>query len=151
MSPHWKALSPRAAALAALLTGSACTLAHPARGTGAIQPEGKLITEEQIERSGATNAWEVLKRMGAHLSLGENRRGEPIRVSRRGQSSLYLDDSPLVVLNGIVMSDFQSLQQVPAETISSIRILAGIVSTRYYGTGSGGGAILIQTKTGPDQ
>jgi hypothetical protein len=115
----------------------------------APSPEGgRLITAEQIARTSATNAWDIIKQSGA-LSIKETYSGEPARlVSRRGRSSIYLTDSdtPLVVLDGAVLSDFRMLKQVPAQAIETIRILSRAQGALQYGTNVGGGVILIATK-----
>lgn len=41
--------------------------------------EGQLITTEDIARSNARTAWEVLRRAAPHLSMAETQAGEPGR------------------------------------------------------------------------
>lgn len=113
-------------------------------------PAGRVITAAQIERSGATDAWDVLKRSSTSLSLSERGNGEPSRIARRGQSSIILRDVPRVIVDGTEMSDFRHLRQIPANSIATMRILTGIQGTTYYGTNSGSGVIVIHTKHGPD-
>ena len=113
-------------------------------------PFGRVITAAQIERSGATDAWDVLRRSSTSLSLSERGNGEPSRIARRGQSSVFLKDVPRVFVDGMEMSDFRYLRQVPANSIVTMRILTGIEATTYYGTNSGSGVIVIHTKHGPD-
>jgi outer membrane receptor protein involved in Fe transport len=106
----------------------------------------QLITEEQIVESGATTAWEAIKRNAPQVQLFERKNGEAIRIVRRGRGSIYLNDGPVVFLDGVRMSDFRNLQLVPATTILSIVIITGIDGTTYYGTNAAGGVILIDTK-----
>ena len=123
-------------------------------GTRVLRPApspdgGRVITAEQIARSSATNAWDIVKQSGA-LSIKETYSGEPARlVSRRGRSSIYLaeSDTPLVVLDGAFLSDFRVLKQIPAQTIETIRILSRAQGALRYGTRVGGGAIIILTKS----
>lgn len=109
-------------------------------------PGGKVITAEMIERSGATDAWEALRRNSTHLTFRENARGQPTSLTYRGRSSIHLSAAPLVMLDGIRVSDFTILHNIPAPTIAVIRVLTGLEGTKYYGTGGGNGVIVIQTK-----
>jgi outer membrane cobalamin receptor len=108
-----------------------------------------VITAEQIRKSGATDAWDALRRVGTHLSMRESSTGQPARLGNRGQSSLLLSSEPLVVIDGVRMVDFRSLNSVPAEIISSIRILAGYEGTTRFGTGAGNGVIVVETRPRP--
>src|SRR5437773_8246526 len=49
-----------------------------------------LITAEQIEKSGAHTAWQVLKQNAPMLALREDRNGRPASMGRRGRTS-FLD------------------------------------------------------------
>ncbi|CAN5878607.1 hypothetical protein BH23GEM5_BH23GEM5_17870 [soil metagenome] len=136
-------------ALSILLLLPACSANQhvvPRRTAG----EGRLITAEQIRRSGANNAWDALRRVGTHLSMRESSNGQPSRLSNRGLSSLLLSNDPLVVIDGVRMIDFRTLNTVPASIISSIRVLAGHEGTTRYGTGAGNGVIVVETKPRPD-
>ena len=133
--------------LAAVL--SAC--AH--RGAQRIEmiqtkPGEQIITAEAIAASGATTAWEVLKYAAPHLQLREDRNGQPSRMWRRGRGSMVLSEAPMVILDGIKVPDFRTLDQIPAATIQRISILTGLEGTTYYGTNALGGVILIRTKHG---
>jgi len=124
-----------------------CIHPRPMRSSDA-HGERTVLTEEQITRSGASNAWDVLKRLAPQFSFGEDHNGQPRRLERRGRSSILLSDAPLVFLDGTEMADFKSLIQIPATTLASIEILSGIDGTTYYGSGAVGGVILIHTKNG---
>lgn len=118
-------------------------------GRAAAPPSGSaIITQEEILASGATTAWEAIKRGAPFLSLRERSSGEPARMWRRGRGSFYLDDAPTVVLDGVRQPDFRSLHLIPAHTILVIYIFTGIDGTTYYGTGAAGGVIEIRTKDG---
>lgn len=107
-----------------------------------------VITEEKIRTSGASTAWDAIRRTAGHyLKLFERRGGVPARIERRGQTSIYLNDSPVVFLDGIRLPDLRDLVLIPASEIESIVILTGIDGTTYYGTNAVNGVILISTKT----
>jgi len=107
--------------------------------------QGRVFTEAQIQRSGATNAWDALRRLGTNLSLSETPVGRPRTATRRGAGSIALSSAPTVLLDG-VRSDFAALQKVPADRILEIRILNGVDGTARYGTGAGNGVIVVTTR-----
>jgi outer membrane cobalamin receptor len=109
-----------------------------------------VIDQDAIERSGANNAWEVIKRAAPQFSTAETRNGQPTRLTRRSRSSLLLDDAPLLFIDGVRTLDFRALQSIPAKTIFRIDILDGIEGTTYYGTNAVGGVILVLTKNGSE-
>lgn len=106
-----------------------------------------VISEDQIRESGATTAWDAIRRHAPYFNLTEGASGQPTKMKRRGRSSLYLNDTPEVFLDGVKVVDFRNLIQIPAHTISSITILSGIEGSTYYGTNAGNGVIVIRTKT----
>ncbi len=116
----------------------------------AAAPGTFLITAQQIEKSGAQNAWQVLQRSAPMLVAQNDKDGRPGKLTRRGRSSLLLDDSPVVLLDGVRIPDFRNLDTVGAESIRSIAIMDGVEATTYYGTNSGTGVILIKTKDGSE-
>lgn len=108
----------------------------------------RFVTGEQVRVSGATTAWEAMKRTIPGISFRDDRHGNPIRMSVRGPSSIHLADAPNIFVDGIRVTDFTRLDQIPASDIEMIRFLNGISATTLYGTNSGDGAILIHTKNG---
>lgn len=114
-----------------------------------VAPAGSLlITEERIARSGGHTAWEVLRLTVPIIQTSENRSNQPRTLTRRGRSSIILNEALVVVLDGVRQSDFRILQEIPAHTIHTILVLDGIEATMRYGTDAGSGAIVIRTKQG---
>ncbi len=107
-----------------------------------------LITAEQIERSGAHSAWQVLRQDAPMLTMHEDRNGRPQSISRRGRSSFVLDEAPMIVLDGVRVPDFHSLETIDAQSIFTILIYDGVEGTTYYGTDAVSGVIVINTKDG---
>ena len=107
---------------------------------------GLVITAAQIERSGSKNAWEVLKHNAPMLTLEEDRNGNPARIHWHGRSSIYLEDAPVVIVDGVRSADWKVLAQIPSGQIETINIMSGIEGTTYYGTNAESGVIEIQTK-----
>jgi len=131
--------------LAMLLLLVSC---HPrAIPAGSASSDRMLITQQQIERSGARTAWEALKRLAPQFTFRETRNGQPGGLGRRGRSSILLSDAPLVFVDGAELADFRSLNQIPASTLLSIEILNGIEGTSYYGSNAVSGVILFKTKS----
>jgi len=132
---------------ASLLLSLSCAV-HGTRNVPSDNGDRILITADQIERSGSTTAWEVLRKLAPQLTYGERKDGQPSKLERRGQSSFILSDAPLVFLDGVRLPDFRTLQQLSASTIESIEVLNGIDGTTYYGSNAVSGVILIRTKNG---
>ncbi len=139
-----------AVAASTALLGIGC--AHGVRHQhAATKPIGIFITEEEIQRSGAATAWDVLKREASVMTFGHNRHGQPARLGRRGQASIVLEDSPLVIIDGVRMADFRVLADLPASTLRDIWVLNGIDGTTYYGTDAVAGVVLVRTKRGSER
>ena len=111
-------------------------------------PGAFLITAEQIQKSGAHTAWQVLRQSAPMLQASDDRNGRPARLGRRGHTSFLLDDAPTILIDGVRVPDFRALDDIDAQSILTIYIYDGIEGTTYYGTNSGSGVIVIQTKDG---
>lgn len=136
------ALAPLLAALACKTGGAA----HDALRDEAYHAH--VITTEAIERSGATDAWEVLKRLSTIARATEAYNGEPQRLHpRRGHGSLYLHDDPTVYIDGVMLSDIRALRQIGAGDIDNIEEMGSVEATAYFGTNSNAGVILIHSKS----
>jgi len=107
-----------------------------------------VITAEAIARSGATDAWEVLKRLSTTARATEAYDGEPQRLHpKRGHGSMYLRDDPMVYIDGVPLSDLRALRQLGAADIDNIEEMGSIEATAYFGTNSNAGVILIHSKS----
>lgn len=142
--PLWALSAPT------LLLTLACSHATAAHSRTGPNDGSRLITAEQIARSGSHTAWEVLKHDAPMLTLEEDRNGQPVRIHWHGRSSIYLEDAPVVVLDGVRAADWKVLAQIPAGQIETINIMSGIEGTTYYGTNAASGVIEIRTKRGPE-
>jgi outer membrane cobalamin receptor len=132
---------------AAILVSTAC--AHPQPSQQAPGPKAgagtRVVTEEQIQRSGATTAWEALQ-----YTIPFYRFDDTGQAHHRGQSSILLPDRPRILLDGVDLMEFGVLMHIPASDISSIKVLEGTDATTFYGTNAGSGVILIATKNSTD-
>ena len=123
-------------------------------GGGNTSPPGDgayhahIITAEAIQRSGATDAWEVLKRLSTIARTDEAYDGEPQRLHpKRGHGSVYLHDDPVVYIDGVPLSDIRALRQLGAADIDQIEEMGSIEATAFFGTNSNSGVILIHSKS----
>lgn len=136
----------RWAALAGVgLSLLACAARHPGRPPAAEKRHSaRMITRADIERSGATDAWDALKRAGTFMSMKEGR-GSQLRTSQRGRSSILLSDEMMLVVDDVVQTDFSSLRQIPAQSIDWMKVLSGTDATFLYGTPGANGVIIVRT------
>src|SRR5205809_7332913 len=87
------------ASLVVVLLGCGPAAQH---GTKSDVPPGTFtITAEEIEKSGAHTAWQVLKRHAPMLQAQGDRNGRPASLGRRGRVRLYLVHCPWIMLVGV--------------------------------------------------
>lgn len=134
--------------LLAALVLSACKTIHPAPIVAHNDGDRIVITAAMIARSGGQTAWEVLRREAPQIAYRENRSGQASSMQRRGSSSINLNDSPMLFVDGVRIQEIRTLQQLPASVLLSIEVLTGTEGTTYYGTDAVGGVILVKTKNG---
>lgn len=100
-----------------------------------------------IIKSQSFNALEGLKGKAAGVNIFSNT-GQPggeSRVIIRGISTINASASPLYVVDGVVMSNFQFLNP---NDIESIEVLKDASSAAIYGARGANGVILVTTKRG---
>ena len=139
-------MKPLPASLMLALLG--CGPAVSQNDSNLAAPGTYLITAEQIEKSGAQNAWQVLRQKAPMLTLQEDRNGRPRSMGRRGRSSFMLDEAPMILVDGVRLADFHALDTIEAQSIFAILIYDGVEGTTYYGTDSATGVVVIRTKDG---
>lgn len=129
--------------VAAVTAATACIHPH-GTGTGFENDRGssRIITAATIEKSGAQSVWEALQRTVPFYTFEANG-----QIHHRGRTSLYLPDQPLIVLDGVGLTDFSVLTGMPASDVWLIEVVDDVNATTYYGTNAGQGAIRIFTKT----
>ena len=123
---------------------------HPAPGAaGSVAPAsggGTLITEDQIARMSVRTAWDVVRLRAPRFAAGIDASGRPTRVRIQEQRSINADETPLLVVDGVSMSDLDYLQQIPTSDVHTIRILNSEAAEPIYGLRAAGGAIVVETK-----
>lgn len=114
-----------------------CVLASCARpATPPARAEYDVITEDQIEKSQAINAYEVIQRL------------KPNFLASRGPTN-FRDASPTlpkVYVNDVLYGDVSTLTTIEATDIAMIRMYQAWEATYKFGTGNMGGAIDVFTK-----
>jgi outer membrane receptor for ferrienterochelin and colicin len=126
----------RARSLLAIASVIVLACSPPRLGPGMVS-NSQLITEEEIDASRATNAFEVIQKLRANF------------LSYRGETSLNRKQStpyPTVYLDGQEFGPINTLRTIPAAQIASIQLLRSWEATTKYGTGNMGGVIAILTR-----
>ena len=110
--------------------------------TGAVDGIGK----KAIEGRPVTNLSTALQGVSANLIIQQRNfePGQGVNINIRGLGTLG-DNTPLVVIDGIVGADINLLNPVDIENIS---VLKDAGSAAIYGSRSANGVILITTKRG---
>jgi hypothetical protein len=134
-------------ALAMAFVVAAC--GHNVREHRYESPGVQLILPDEIARSGAETAWDVVRRL-SHMTTATGASGEPGRMYRRGRSSIVLRETPVVVVDGAQANDIAILATIRADQIAWMRVLTGAVSSTQFGAQGGAGAVIIATLRGGD-
>ena len=112
------------------------------------RPSAQFISSDEIARSGASNAWDLLRVRARAYEFSEDRYGRPRFIrTRRGRSTLSMSgaDAPMVVLDGARLVDLVSLRDISTGDIESVELLNGIAGTATQGTNASAGVIYIHT------
>lgn len=105
------------------------------------------ISEDVIKERPVQNAIEAMQGKAAGVDIVSNvRPGEVSSVSIRGTRSITASNSPLYVVDGIIMMG--SINDINPNDIASMEILKDASSTAIYGSRGANGVILITTKQG---
>jgi TonB-dependent Receptor Plug Domain len=143
----WRRLLSSALAAGCIATIGCGHNGHPR----VYQPPGEqLILRDEIAESGATDAWDVVRRL-THMTTTTTIAGEPSRMYRRGHGSIMIRETPLVIIDGVTAPDIGILTDVRADQIAWMRILTGAAGTTRFGASAGAGAVIVQTLDAPVQ
>ncbi|MGH7540499.1 MAG: TonB-dependent receptor plug domain-containing protein [Gemmatimonadota bacterium] len=133
-----------AAIAASFLLG--CAELPPEEVPSPASARGILITQGEIERSGARDAWEAIRKAANHLRFLEDMDGDPIWIgAHRGSASVTHADEILLVVDGALMQNIAYLRLIPAQTVAYIQILSGAEGTSRYGLAAGNGVVVVRT------
>ena len=112
--------------------------------TGAVTS----MSSEDIAIAPTTNVMEALsgKIPGMDIIRTSGRVGQGVDVLLRGSRSIYGDNSPLFIIDGIP----GSYNQVNPSDIESVDVLKDASSTAIYGSAGANGVVIITTKRGKE-
>ncbi|HEX7424350.1 MAG TPA: hypothetical protein VF311_10770 [Terriglobales bacterium] len=112
----------------------ACT---PPSVSSSEDARSQLITEDEVEASRASTAYDVIQRLRANF------------LSYRGETSFDKSRSapyPTVYVDGQEFGPIASLRNLPASQIGAIRLYRSWEATTKFGTGNMGGVIAVTTR-----
>lgn len=111
--------------------------------TGAVS----VVGIKDIEKSPLTNVDQALQGRvsGVQLTQSSGAPGAGLKIRVRGSNSITGNNSPLVVVDGLIDVDINS---VNPNDIQSISVLKDASSTAIYGNRGSNGVIIITTKKG---
>ncbi len=112
--------------------------------TGAVSS----VKNEDIVIAPTNNVMEALqgKIAGMDITKTSGEIGEDVTILLRGSRSIYGDNSPLFIIDGIP----GSYSQVNPSDIESVDVLKDASSTAIYGSAGANGVVIITTKRGKE-
>ena len=110
----------------------ACSRATETGGSAS----SNVITQAEIERSGAVNAYEAVQKLRSNF------------LTDRGKTTILGRSSskPIVFLDGVQFGEIQSLRNISATQVRSIQLYRAWEAQQRYGNGVTGGAIEVTTR-----
>ena len=117
---------------------------------------------EQLQRSGESGVLQGLsgKTSGVNITRNSGDPGSGAYIQLRGQNTINGDNSPLIVLDGAIISNSaiggntggvvqqSRLNDINPEDIASVTVIKGASAAAIYGTGAANGVLVIETKRG---
>ncbi|HSW28628.1 MAG TPA: TonB-dependent receptor plug domain-containing protein [Longimicrobiales bacterium] len=110
-------------------------------------PRGLVITAEELAGTGAYTVWEALRAKVKFAIFATDAEDRPTGIRTRGRSSLQRQESMLVYLDNVPLSDLRMLQDMPVSRVERIVVLRGPDATTFFGTNAGDGVIQIFTRS----
>jgi len=111
--------------------------------TGAVS----VVGAKELEKSPLINVDQALQGRAAGVQLTQNSGapGAGLKIRIRGANSINGDNSPLIVVDGLIDVDINSINP---NDIASLSVLKDASSTAIYGNRGANGVIIITTKKG---
>ena len=102
------------------------------------------LSSEEVNNVTVNNVEDMLVGMvaGVHVQSSSGQPGEASDIRIRGVGSIYSDQKPLIVVDGIIGGTYNP------NDIESISVLKDAGATGLYGSAAAAGVILIKTKSG---
>jgi len=106
-----------------------------------------VLTADQLSQQQVTNPIEALDGRIAGLNMtSANGFTDSPTISVRGISSIYADNDPLIILDGLPYNGYWN--DINPNDVESITVLKDAASNALYGARGANGVILITTKNG---
>ena len=121
-----------------------------------------VVQVDQLQKSGESGVLQGLsgKTSGVNITRNSGDPGSGAYIQIRGQNTVNGDNSPLIVLDGAIISNSNigagtagvvqqsRLNDINPDDIESISVIKGASAAAIYGTGAANGVLVIKTKTG---
>ncbi len=105
------------------------------------------VTEKAIKERPVQNALQAMQGKAAGVDIVSNvRPGETASINIRGTRSINGSNSPLFVVDGIILMG--TINDINPNDIASIEILKDASATAIYGSRGANGVVLVTTKSG---
>ena len=115
-----------------------------------LDVSGSIVSadEQTLKEVPSANVSQALQgRMaGIEMSQTSTRPGSDMQIRIRGERSVYADNDPLIVVDGVPFAG--SLNDIAPSDIKSIDILKDASATAIYGSRGANGVILVTTSRG---
>ena len=102
--------------------------------TSQARPDRNLLSAEEIRAAGYADALTTVQSL------------RPLWLNKRGVSSINLQESVKIYLDGSLLGGPDQLQAINTSTIGSIRYMDAIEATARWGLDHGLGAIVVSTR-----
>lgn len=103
-------------------------------GDGMTRADRNVVTAAEIDASSHTDAYALLRAL------------HPQWLRARGTSSLNLQESVKVYLDGSLLGGVDHLRQITTHSLAEIRFMDGPEATQRWGLDHGAGAIVLTTR-----
>lgn len=121
-----------------------------------------VVQMDQLQKSGESGILQGLsgKTSGVNITRNSGDPGSGAYIQIRGQNTINGDNSPLIVLDGAIISNSNigggtagvvqqsRLNDINPDDIESISVIKGASAAAIYGTGAANGVLVIKTKSG---
>ncbi len=115
----------------------ACAPAQTGDAASAPRANPNLITQQEVQASNQSNAFEVVNAL----------RPQWLRV--RGMQSVHHQGTVVVYYDDTRLGGPETLRQIPANAIVSLRFVDQVTATQRWGLDHGHGAIVVSTRQAP--
>ncbi|RZP10496.1 MAG: SusC/RagA family TonB-linked outer membrane protein, partial [Flavobacteriales bacterium] len=122
------------------------------------------IEVDDVQRSGESGILQGMsgKTSGVNITRNSGDPGSGAYIQIRGQNTVFGDISPLIILDGAIISNDNiggqtagvvqqsRLNDINPDDIESISVIKGAAAAAIYGTGAANGVLVINTKRGSE-